>query len=677
MGEMLFTTFAAGELSDSLFGRVDMPQYYQGASLLKNFAIIPTGGVERRGGSKRLGGLSGACRLVPFIVDRNLAYILEFGVGYVKVWKNGEKVMSGGNQLGFVNAGPGLPLYSSMAHIREVHYAQHYNTMIFVHRNYPPLELIWNGGDSFSLGAMEFDFTILHEINDPDGLYVVPEGEKRDAALFDGPGNYPGCVAFYLGRLWFAASSNALQRVWASAAPNKDGSQYNWFSTYKRYVTVSKVVKDADLHIFTGTITAESPVITDVSQNLTAALSNPASDYYLSGDYFPVGTRVAVVAANSITVDRAPSETKTAQTMTIQLWKSVSAPTADDYDRETTKSEVTVDSNAFSFEIASDMSDAILWLAQGESLVLGTGTAEWVVPNTVTANAPRAILTSRHGSDALQGTCVGSAIVFFVAGKKAAREYYYQADEEAFKSNDLALLSPQMLREAAAVDFDFSSAPYSRIIVVRSDGTLAVLLYEKEYGAMGWCRYEIAGGKALSCATVPGNNGYDDVYLAVERGESFVLELLEEEAPAFLDSYAVYSGVSMLSQYGQGAIVYDCTAHKAYPLAAPPTAAAIEGHTVHIGYPYESRMRSMPVLTDKPNEQKRISAAMLRFKDSFLPLVEAFPVSTAERITWLAEPFSGVARVPFPGTHDRDVMIAVSTDKPEPCVILSVSAETA
>jgi hypothetical protein len=85
----------------------------------------------------------------------------------------------------------------------------------------------------------------------------------------------------------------------------------------------------------------------------------------------------------------------------------------------------------------------------------------------------------------------------------------------------------------------------------------------------------------------------------------------------------------------------------------------------------------MPVLTDKPNEQKRISAALLRFKDSFLPLVEAFPVSSAEPITGAQEPFSGVKRVPFPGTHDRDVMMSLATDKPAPCTILSVNAETA
>ena len=326
MGEMLFTNFSSGELGDTLFGRIDLPQYYQGASLLKNFSIIPTGGIARRGGSKHLGLLSGECRLVPFIVDRNLAYILEFGVGSIRFWKNGEKVMSGGAQLAFTEESVGFSLYSSLAHIREIHYAQHYNAMIFTHREYPPLELLWNGGDSFSLGRMNFDFSIEFEINDPDGTYVIPEAGKYDTPLFNGPGEYPGCVAFFLGRLWFAGSRNGPQKVWASNAPDSRGTRYNRFSTYKKYVTVSKIVKDPDLHIFTGSITAESMAITGVSQDLTAALSNPATDYYLSGDYFPVGTKVVTVSADSIMVNKAASETKTAQTMTVQLWKSVAAP---------------------------------------------------------------------------------------------------------------------------------------------------------------------------------------------------------------------------------------------------------------------------------------------------------------------------------------------------------------
>jgi hypothetical protein len=675
MGEMLFTNFSSGELSDTLFGRIDIEAYYRGTSRLKNFAVIPTGGIARRPGSKRLDALSGDCRLIPFIVSTNLAYILEFGVGYIKVWKNGEKVLSGGVQLGFTTESLGFPLYGSLEYIREIQYAQHYDTMIFVHRNYPPLELRWIGGDGFSLGKTQFDFTIGFEINDPDDQYTPPPGETTGPPLFDGPGKYPGCAAFFLGRLWFASSINEPQKVWASDAPDRDGNHYNRFSPYKKYVTVSKILKEADLHIFTGNITSGSTVITGVSQDLTAALSNPAAEYYLSGDFFPVGTRVVSIFAASITVDKTPTETKESQVMTIQLWKTSAAASGGDYRYVTETNEITVDSNSFSFEIASDQNDAIRWMAQNNYLVLGTEVSEWVVPNTVTANRIQAALNSRHGSDRLQGTCIGNAIVFFSTGRKSIKEYYFQSQEETFLANDIAMLAPQMLREAAAIDFDFVSNPYTRILVTRNDGAMAVLLYEKSSAVMGWYRYELASGAVLSCATVPGNNGYDDVYVAVKKGSVVTLERLEEEGAVYLDRYAAYTGST--AGYDAPAVIYDKTANRTYPLAAPPSAGAITGHEVYIGYPYESRMRSMPVLADSPNEQKRISAVLFRFKESFLPLVAAYPATSVEHITGHEEPFSGVIRVPFPGGQARDVMFIISTDKPAPCTVLAVNAETA
>ena len=59
---MTITNFAAGELSQNLKGRVDISQYYAGCQKLKNFEIIPTGGIYRRSGLQRIGKLHGRCR---------------------------------------------------------------------------------------------------------------------------------------------------------------------------------------------------------------------------------------------------------------------------------------------------------------------------------------------------------------------------------------------------------------------------------------------------------------------------------------------------------------------------------------------------------------------------------------------------------------------------------------
>ncbi len=61
---MLITNLAAGELSETLFGRVDLPQYHSGAARLENFDVIPTGGIKRRSGTERITSLDGDARII-------------------------------------------------------------------------------------------------------------------------------------------------------------------------------------------------------------------------------------------------------------------------------------------------------------------------------------------------------------------------------------------------------------------------------------------------------------------------------------------------------------------------------------------------------------------------------------------------------------------------------------
>jgi hypothetical protein len=84
---MLITNFAAGELSETLYGRTDLPQYYQGASRLENFDVVPTGGIRRRQGTRRL-DMDMRGRIIPYIVDREntfLLYILP--IDYISGWQ--------------------------------------------------------------------------------------------------------------------------------------------------------------------------------------------------------------------------------------------------------------------------------------------------------------------------------------------------------------------------------------------------------------------------------------------------------------------------------------------------------------------------------------------------------------------------------------------------------------
>ena len=100
----MITNFSAGELSNTLFGRIDIPQYYSGASKLENFDVIPAGGIKRRAGMERVLSrlkdengdliLDGnnpivPIRVMPFILSRDESYLIIFAKRKMIIYKAG------------------------------------------------------------------------------------------------------------------------------------------------------------------------------------------------------------------------------------------------------------------------------------------------------------------------------------------------------------------------------------------------------------------------------------------------------------------------------------------------------------------------------------------------------------------------------------------------------------
>lgn len=724
---MLITNFSFGELSRTLSGRVDLAQYYSGCSHLKNFDIIPTGGIKRRVGFERLSRLSGECRIIPFILDKDNSFILEFVPGKILIWKNGRKLLDAeGNQVEIQTE------YQNMAEINEIQYAQNYDTLVFAQRKHKPFMLRYNFMfESFSGNEMNFDLWADVNLDDdydyiliadekglPDydpkhpycvyngKLYKYNEEEKEwqnndddpevDEKLFDDVNKYPGCVTFNSGRLWFASTIESRQKVWASAAPDTEGTRYNQFTTYQKFITVNKAVKDADLHIFTADIkisdidTEENTTtLTNVTQNLLedGLLTSNLTEYYISNDnYIEPGTKLVSFAWNQTTkrgtlvINRAVNKDLLTKDVngtvcTCQLWKTRTS-TSDDYEFMVVSHNQTTSDCSFNFELASEQNDAVKFLGANKHLCIGTESAVWVVPQGVNAINIQAEMTGRYGSDDIQGHCVDTAMIFFAQGKSGIREYYYNSQTEAFQTNNIAIMAEHVLTESPAVDFDFMTNPYNRLIVTRADGIAVCLLYDKNNGVMGWTRYSHAEGKLRSCAVVRGDLQSDIIYYAVEDDGVFYLERVDVNQDVYLDSWQKYTE-EMLNEYKLSAIIYNKSQNKIHNLSDGelPDGFFNTEDEVYIGYNYESKIISLPVLTQDPTAKKRIVNLLVRFLDSYMPVMECAHVK--EYFTDVEEPYSGIRQIDYPGISDRDVTFTLSYSEPHRCMILSVNAVVA
>ena len=762
---MLITNFASGELSQNLNGRVDIQQYYQGAARIENFEIIPTGGIKRRVGTERLAELSDNSRIIPFIVDKNYVYVLELYANGIDVWK----LQSNGT---LVDVQTIVTSYSSIAEIREIQYAQNYDTLILVHKSYRPIlikrEL--TPAETFSKTDMAFDFYPDVQLDDdfdyvmiaatalptkestedghgrfsyytptesgselvtkdfPAGMtkfYCLMESKlyefitswkpygtdtEIDTELFTTTTKYPSCVAFFNNRLFFASSLKDPQKVWASAAPDSRGTRYNDFATYKKYITVNRTTKEADMHIFTCDIDPEDvaeghTTLRNVSQDLTGGLKNPITDYYITGGTIPVGTKVLSVTTDTMVIDTDkivfPKEAITVtenegteqeeSTVTteerplenvvcsIQLWRSSEVISSEDYDAIVVSTNITTADCSLFFELASDQNDAIKFLSSNRFLAVGTESSIWSVDPGINALSINAVMQGRYGSDDIQGQAVETATVYFAQGKKGIREFYYDGQSEAFRTNNIALLADHILRESAVSDFDYMTNPYSRLLLVRQNGTLAEMLYDKTNGIMAWSRINRSVGKIRNCAVTRGDDENDFIFLVVEDNEHFYLEKLDYGKEVYLDSWRLYDATEEdpTAGYSDGAILFNETTNMTCPYDDIPQDFINEGDIVYIGYTFMSYIKSMPVIGRDPSKRLRISALLVRFLESYKPVIRCTGLPDEKFNSITRVPYSGIAKATYPGETDHDVSFELEASEPYPVNILSVDAQTA
>jgi hypothetical protein len=152
-GRVIQNSLNAGEMSPHMEGRVDFPRYQNSAATLENFLIHTQGGVSRRWGTRFIAEAkvgATAVRLIPFVVNESDHYVLEFGVGYIRVIR---PVGSGGH-----TASVDIATTYTEAELFQIEYAQSNDVLYLAHQNHPVRKLIRQDvyGDAWSLNQVTF-----------------------------------------------------------------------------------------------------------------------------------------------------------------------------------------------------------------------------------------------------------------------------------------------------------------------------------------------------------------------------------------------------------------------------------------------------------------------------------------------------------------------------------------
>ena len=182
-------------------------------------------------------------------------------------------------------------------------------------------------------------------------------------------------------------------------------------------------------------------------------------------------------------------------------------------------------------------------------------------------------------------------------------------------------------------------------------------------------------GKIRNCAVTRGDDENDLIFFVVEDNQHYYLEVLDLGTEVYLDSWQVYNNST--SGYSEGAVLYNATKNKTCPYDDIPADFSEAGDLVYIGYRFRSYIKSMPVISNDPSKRVRITALLVRFLESFRPVMKC-PGLADEKFTAIKTvPYSGIAKVTYPGSTDHDVCFELEAIEPQPVNILSVDAQTA
>lgn len=184
-----------------------------------------------------------------------------------------------------------------------------------------------------------------------------------------------------------------------------------------------------------------------------------------------------------------------------------------------------LDDDAVSFVVASAESNPILWMEGLDVLQIGTAGSEVVAragsqdepltPSNVSVRAQ-----SAYGSDIIQALSVGDAVLFLQRQGRRLREMAYTIEKDRYVAPDLTLLS-EHVTQSGIIQMGFARQPDPTIMLVRGDGQLAVLTYNREQNVTAFARW-VTDGNFESVASIYGSP-VDEIWFSVRRtinGES-------------------------------------------------------------------------------------------------------------------------------------------------------------
>lgn len=489
---LLQPTFASGELSPSLAGRVDLARYQSGLRLCRNFWVMAYGGVRNRPGSVFLSSTKGdkKCRLVRFKFNNFDSYALEFTDLLMRVYRDGSLVVN--------TSGPnvGLPFELvtpfTEAELFEMNFTQSADVMTIVHPAHKPQELKRFANDNWTIG----DISLLPALSPPASATATTGGGSGNQQTW----RYQVTAVLDDGSVIdesLPVTSNAI-----TAFATVLTASITWpVVAGATYYNVYKDNSGSGVYGFAGRSTTNTFTDNNILATKTDGPPTGLDPFVGAGNYpGAVGYYQQRLVFGG--TDLAPQTSWFSKTGAFHNF-GYSTPIKDD--------------DAITFAQASlEVNRIMHYLPLRDLLVLTSG-SEWVMQGGSTGLTPKTLTSdpqSYNGIGSVPPIVIGNAAIYVQARGAQVSTLAYTLQDDGFGGSDLTVLSSHLFRDYSIVDWAYQKVPDSTVWSVRSDGQLLGLTYLREQEVAAWHQHETDGAFESVC-TVP--EGREDALYAVVR----------------------------------------------------------------------------------------------------------------------------------------------------------------
>ncbi len=524
-------SFAGGEMSPEMFGRIDDVKYQTGAATMKNFIATPQGPAENRAGFafvREVKDSTKRTRLIPFTYSTTQTMVIELSPGYIRFHTQGGTLMSGGVPYEIANP------YSE-ADLFDIHYVQSADVMTLVHPNYAPRELRRLGATNWTLTTINFGSPIAA----PTGVTAtryIPASSSTNADTYETMSYVVTAItADEIGESVSSSVASVTNNIFVTGATNTiSWSAVTGASRYRVYKLLG------GLYGYIGSTTTTSIVDNNIAPDLSVTPPIYDNEFVSSGNYPGAVSYFEQRRCFAGTINEPQKIWMTKSGTESNL--SYGLPIRDD--------------DRIEFRVAAREANTIRHIVPLTQLLLLTGSAEWrvsslnsdeITPTTISVR-PQSYI----GASNVQPVIINNALVYCGARGGHIRELGYNWQASGFITNDLSIRSAHLFDNYEISDMAFAKAPIQMVWFVSTSGMLLGLTYTPEQQVGAWHKHDTDG--VFESCTVVAEGNEDRLYVVVKRtinGQTkrYVERMSSRhfdsiEGAFFVDSGATYNGTN-------------------------------------------------------------------------------------------------------------------------------------